>query len=114
LRNRPFSRTPFERPRINGEFSSTPIFLSPSASFAAEPARAHPKRPEPNDRVKDPGDILSKENTRVRLIIQERKHSVSTNKEIDAESGSKTRAKKIDPTPECPEILNYLSLTPDP
>jgi hypothetical protein len=48
------------------------------------------------------------------LIIQERKHSVSTNKEIDAESGSKTRAKKIDPTPECPEILNYLSLTPDP
>jgi hypothetical protein len=48
------------------------------------------------------------------LIIQERKHSVSTNNEIDAESGSKTRAKKIDPTPECPEILNYLSLTPDP
>jgi len=48
------------------------------------------------------------------LIIQERKHSVSTNNEIDAESGSKTRAKKIDPTPECPEILNYLSLTPEP
>ena len=45
---------------------------------SAEMAGAHPKRPDPNNRVKDPEDNLSRENMRARLIKQERKHRAST------------------------------------